>query len=140
MAEDDFDRKITALMRRFEKMPAAVRKAAGQEAFLGAEDMAAQMRLIAPYDATEDGDQHVRDHIRVEEGRLGDVSYVVIADAKDAKNRPKAPRVELGHTAEDGTQVPAEPFFYPVARANRRRIARKITTAMRRALREEARK
>ena len=118
-------------------MPASVRKAAGQEAFIQAEELAADMRRIAPRDDDPDNGEQVRDHIRTEEGRFGDVSYVVIADAKDAKGRPKAPRVELGHKAADGTWVEAEPFFYPVVRASVRRVRRRIASAMRRALKGE---
>ena len=139
MAEDDFERRVARLMAKIDRMPKAVRKAAGQEAFLAAEDMAAQMRRIAPSDDSPDNGQQVRDHIRVEQGRLGDVSYVVVADAKDAQGRAKASRVELGHTAANGKQVPPTPFFYPVARASRAAVARRIANAMRRAIRQEAR-
>ena len=140
MADDDFDRKIAALMRRIDKVPAAVRKAAGQEVFLSAEHIAAEMRRIAPRDARADNGQQVRDHIRVEEGRLGDVSYVIISDAKDAEGRAKASRVELGHTAADGTQVSPEPSFYPTWRINRAGASRRIASAMRRSLRQELRR
>lgn len=115
-------------------MPAAVRKAGGQEAFLGAEAMAAEMRNIAPRDNNPDNGEQVRDHIRVEDGRLGETSYVVIADAKDAKGRPKAVPAELGHKAANGTHVAATPFFYPVVRARRKSINRKIKSAIRRAI------
>lgn len=140
MADDDFDRKVAALMQRIDKVPAAVRKAAGQEAFLSAEDMAATMRRIAPFHEQEDAGEHVRDRIRVEEGRIGDVSYAIVSDAKDAKGRPKAARVELGHTAEDGTQVPPVPSFYPAWRAGRASASRRIASAMRRSLRQELRR
>lgn len=129
---------VERLMAKINRMSPAVRKAAGQEAFMQAEEMAAQMRRIAPFDAEPDGDQHVRDHIHVEEGRLGDVSYVVYSDAKDAKGRPKAARVELGHRSEDGTNVPAKPSFYPVVRTSQKRVKRRIIAAMRRAIRKEA--
>lgn len=131
---------VDRLMRKIAAMPAAVRKAAGQTAFLEAEAMAAEMRAIAPRDDDPDNGEQVRDHIRVEEGRLGDVSYVVIADAKDAKGRPKASRVELGHKAADGTHVEPVPFFYPVARVRRKGAARKIKAAMRLAIKREARR
>ena len=128
---------LDRLMKRFEAMPDNVRKKAGQEAFMGAEEMVAQMKAIAPRDDDEDGDQKLVDHIYHEEGRLGDVSYVVISDAKDAKGRPKAPRVELGHMAPDGSHVPAEPHFYPVIRTNSARIKRRIASAVSRELRRK---
>ena len=129
---------VERLTRKLNRMTPAVRKAAGQEAFMQAEDMAAQMRRIAPVaDEPNDGEK-VREHIYVEEGRVGDVSYVVISDAKDAQGRPKAARVELGHKAADGTHVAASPSFYPVVRASQKRVKRRITAAMRRAIKKEA--
>lgn len=126
-------------MRKLNRMTPAVRKAAGQEAFMQAEDMAAQMRMMAPVDKDPDGGgEHIRDHIHVEEGRLGDVSYVVISDAKDAKGRPKASRVELGHKAANGKIIEPRTSFYPVVRASQKRVKRRITAAMRKALRKEA--
>lgn len=129
---------VERLMRKLNRMTPAVRKAAGQEAFMQAEEMAAQMRRIAPNDGIANNGEQVREHIYVEEGRLGDVSYVVISDAKDAKGRPKAPRVELGHKAADGTHVAASPSFYPVVRASQKRVKRRITAAMRKAIKKEA--
>jgi len=129
---------VDRLMRKLNRMTPAVRKAAGQEAFMQAEEMAAQMRSIAPVDPDPNDGERVREHIYVEEGRLGDVSYVVVSDAKDAKGRPKAPRVELGHKAEDGSHVPPSPSFFPVVRASQKRVKRRITAAMRRAIKKEA--
>lgn len=128
---------LDRLLKRFEAMPDNVRKKAGQTAFLEAESMVAQMKAIAPKDDGDDNDQKLVDHIYHEEGRLGDVSYVVISDAKDAKGRPKAPRVELGHMAADGTQVPAVPHFYPVVRTNSARVKRRIASAVSRELRKK---
>lgn len=129
---------VERLARKFAAMPQAVRKAAGQEAFLGAEALAAEMRAIAPRDDDPANGEQVRDHIRVEEGRLGDVSYVVIADAKDAEGRPKAVPVELGHRAVDGTHVKPQPFFWSTVRARRKSIQRKIKSAMTRAVKKAA--
>lgn len=131
---------VERLMRKIDRMPAAVRKAAGQEAFLQAEGLAAEMRAIAPRDDDPGNGQQVRDEIRVEEGVLGDVSYVVIADAKDAAGRPKAVPVELGHRAPDGTHVPPQPFFWPTVRARQKKVRARIKAAMTRALKAEAKR
>lgn len=128
---------VNRLLARFAAMPANVRKDAGQEAFLGAEEMVARMKSIAPRDDGQDGDEKLVDRIYQEEGRLGDISYVVISDAKDAKGRPKAPRVELGHMAADGTPVPAVPHFYPVVRTLGPKIRRRIASAVTRGLRKK---
>lgn len=129
---------VERLKRKLAAMTPAVRKAAGQEAFLQAEEMAAQMRRIAPADKDSNNGQQVRDHIYTEEGRLGDVSYVVISDAKDSKGRPKASRVELGHIAANGRQVEPSPYFYPVVRSSQKRVKRRLANAMRRAIKKEA--
>lgn len=129
---------VERLKRKLAAMTPAVRKAAGQEAFLQAEEMAAQMRRIAPVDKDSNNGQQVRDHIYTEEGRLGDVSYVVISDAKDSKGRPKASRVELGHIAANGHQVEPSPYFYPVVRSSQKRVKRRLANAMRRAIKREA--
>ncbi len=129
---------VERLARKLARMTPAVRKAAGQEAFMQAEEMAAQMRMMAPVDKNPGDGEHIRDHIHVEEGRLGDVSYVVYSDAKDAKGRPKAARVELGHKAVNGKHVEARTSFYPVVRASQKRVKRRITAAMRRAIKKEA--
>lgn len=128
---------LNRLMARFSAMPDGVRRVAGQAAFLGAEEMVGTMKAIAPRDDGEDGDEKLVDHIYHEEGRLGDISYVVISDAKDANGRPKAPRVELGHLAEDGTHVPAVPHFYPVVRTTGPKVRRRIASAVSRELRKK---
>lgn len=135
---DEYAAGVARLMRRFERMTPAVKKATGEQVKTEAEGMAAQMRRIAPRDNDPNNGQQVRDEIRVEKGRIEEISAVVIADAKDAKGRPKAPRVELGHRAADGTPVPPSPFFYPVIRAGRKGVKSRIAKAMRKAIKTEA--
>ncbi len=125
---------LERLRKRFDAMPKKAREAAANMVRKSAQEMEAQMVAIAPKEDANTGDQNLAEHIYWEEGRLGDVSAVVIADAKDAKGRPKAARVELGHMAPNGIQVPAEPFFYPVVRTNSARIKRRIARAVGRAL------
>ncbi len=127
---------LERLQRRFAAMPAKARARAAKAVDQSADELVAQMTAIAPADDDPNNGEQVRDRIRKEAGRLGDVSAVVISDAKDAKGRPKATRVELGHMAADGTQVPAEPSFYPVVRTNRVRIRRRIARAISQGLRE----
>jgi len=129
---------VARLMRRFDRMTPAVRAAVAPVVMEEARGMADQIIRIAPYDPAEDDGQHVRDGVRVEEGRLGDISAVVISDAKDAEGRPKAPRVELGHMAANGVQVPASPSFYPVVRASKKGVKKRIAAAARKAIRKEA--
>ena len=137
MAEDGLQ-GVERLMRRFAAMTHAVRKAVAPVVMGEAQGMAEQMKRIAPRDDAHDDGQKLSEHIYAEEGRLGDISAVVIADAVDGKGRAKASRVELGHMAADGKIVPPSPFFYPVVRANRKRVRRNILKAMRQAIRKEA--
>ena len=135
---DEYAAAVARLAKRFERMTPAVKKATGERVKAEAEAMAEQMRRIAPRDERPDNGQQVRDHIRVEKGRIEEISAVIIADAKDPKGRPKAPRVELGHRAEDGTKVEPSPFFYPVVRASRKGVKSRIAKDMRKAIRTEA--
>ena len=135
----DFDPAgVRNLMRRFERMPRAVIEAGAQRAMTEAQGMADKMRRIAPRDADPNNGEQVRDRIRAEKGTRGPASAVVISDAKDAKGRPKATRVELGHKAPDGTQVAPQPSFYPVVRAERRGVKRRLAADIRKAIRREA--
>lgn len=126
---------LERLIRRFDRMPAKARAAAVKMVNKSADELVTQMKGIAPV-SQDDNPGQLRDSIRKEPGRLGDVSAVVLVDAKDKKGRPYAARVELGHMAPDGTQVPAEPFFYPVVRVNRARIKRRIARAVSKGLKE----
>lgn len=63
-----------------------------------------------------------------------DLSYRIIADAKDDKSRYIGHWVEHGHTAPDGTPVPARPFFFPTYRAYKKVMQRRIRAAAKRAV------
>lgn len=126
---------LERLRRRLDAMPAKARAAAVKMVNKSADELVAQMKAIAPVSQDKNPGE-LRDSVRKEEGRLGDVSAVVLADAKDDKGRPYAARVELGHMARDGSHVPAEPFFYPVVRVNRARIKRRLARAISKGLRE----
>jgi len=125
-------------MAKFAKMPSRVRAAMKRSVDRNADSLVSQMRAIAPVSADGDHPGRLRDSIRKEEGRLGDVSAVVLVDAKDENGKPYAAHVELGHAAVDGSQVPAEPFFYPVVRINRKKIKRSIASAVSRAVKADA--
>jgi HK97 gp10 family phage protein len=129
---------VERLMAKFARMTPRVRAAAKKMVDKNADMLVSQMRAIAPVDADGDHPGRLRDSIHKEEGRLGDVSAVVVVDAKDEQGRPYAARVELGHAAADGSQVPAEPFFYTTVRVNRKRIKRSIASAISRAVKAEA--
>lgn len=129
---------IERLQARFARMTPKVRAAAKKAVRKNAALLVREMKAIAPVSMDGDHPGRLRDSIHAEEGRLGDVSAVVIADAKDEKGRPYAPPVELGHAAEDGSQVPAEPFFYTTVRRRRKRIKRSIAGAISKAIKGEA--
>lgn len=125
---------LDRLMRRFDRMPARVQAALAPQIITEAQGMAEQMIRVAPRDADPQNGEQIRDHIHVEEGRAGPLTANVISDAKDAKGRAKASRVEFGHTAADGTKVPASPSFYPVIRTRRKGIKRRLASTARKAL------
>lgn len=63
-----------------------------------------------------------------------ELSYRIIADAKDDKSRYIGHWVEHGHTAPDGTPVPARPFFFPTYRAHKKGMQRRMRAAAKRAV------
>lgn len=129
---------VERLMAKFNRMTPRVRAAAKKAVDKSADELVSQMRAIAPVDEDGDTPGRLRDSIHKEEGRFGDVSAVVIADARDENGKPIAAHVELGHAAKDGSQVPAEPFFYTTVRVNQKKIKRRIASAISRAVKADA--
>lgn len=129
---------VERLTAKFARMTPAARKAAAKVVHKVAHAKARKMKAIAPVDFDGDHPGRLRDSIHVEEGRFGDISAVVIADARDENGKPYAAPVDLGHTAEDGSQVPAVRFFGSVVIADKKKDKRAIASAISRAIRAEA--
>jgi hypothetical protein len=138
MAEAKFVNR-EKILARFMKMPAAVKEAAGGELKTQVNGLADALRRAAPASAFElkPGAEHLAEHIEVYENESRVLSFRVIAAARDSKGRYFGRYVEFGHTAEDGSFVPAQPFFFPTYRAWKPTAIRRIRAAVRKRLKAE---
>lgn len=64
------------------------------------------------------------------------MSQYIIADAKDEQGRNIGNWIEHGHTAKDGQRIPGRPSFWPVYRALRKRMRRRLALAARKAAKD----
>lgn len=122
-----------ALQAKLNAMPDKV--VAGVRAALwdAVSGIVAQMKTIAPVDTIGPNPVHLRDHIHAEAGPH-ELAFDVIADPLDEQGNGYAAHVEYGHKAQDGSHVPAEPFFWPVIRINKQKVRNRITRATNKAL------
>ena len=111
------------------KIKAAIRPALDK----GADELVATMKSIVPV-ANVDGGE-LRDSIEKHPGRH-ELAVVVVAGGPTTTRKGKGKpydysrAVEFGHVAEDGSNVPADPFFYTTYRARKTRIRNRIKRAI----------
>lgn len=125
------------LLAKMRRVPEHVLQPVEAQMDVEAPRLASQIRDNAPVDETSPDPGKVRASVRAYKtpGRRG--SYRIIADAKDPDGKPVATHVEQGHRAPDGSHVPAQPFFFPTYRANRKGIQRRLKAVARKAIRAE---
>jgi hypothetical protein len=139
MAEAKFVNK-DKILARLRALPAAVQETARAQlktevdALVEAERRACP---VQPAGAAERPPGELRDSIHAYEVEERALSYRVIADAKDDEGVMYGRYVEFGHTAKDGSYVPAEPFFYATYRAFKKGMVSRIRTAVRRRLKAD---
>lgn len=127
--------RMKALFRRKAAVAVAAGKAAASQ---GGEEVASAMRYLAPED-----DGSLRRSIRVEDAdsittRRGDRGFIgVVVKAGDETTivtSKSGGRFQNAKLQETGTKNrPANPYFNPAWRANRRRVRSAINRAVRRA-------
>ena len=129
---------IPEVQAMFRRRAAAVVAAVRSQARKSGEDVAASMRYLAP---REDGD--LQGSIRVEDANLvptrrgarGFVGVIVKAgDASTIAISASGGKFQNARLQEFGTRrMPANPYFYPAWRANRRRVRSALARAARKA-------
>lgn len=125
-------------MRRLANIPPKVRTAVENQFIIGANEVTLEMKRVAPVD---EGDLVQSIHWQK---RATNVGFGVTIRAGGALTfRPvregrTAPMYDYALAVELGTgDTPAQPFFYPVWRANRRYFMARITATWRKAIRSE---
>jgi hypothetical protein len=126
---------LERVLARLRAIPPAMKAAAEQKLKVEVDALVAEQKRLAP-DDPDTGGSRIRDAIRAYPNPDRPLSYRVISDAKDEKGKPIAANVEHGHRNRDGTHTRARPTFFPVYRARKLGMKRRITAAARKALRD----
>ncbi len=119
---------------RLARIPAAVQAAVKSQLDREVADMVEAMKRACPVGV--DVERHpgeLRDSLHSYPNPKRDLSYRIIADAKDEQGRFIGQHVEFGHLTKDGAHVPASPFFFPTYRARKRLMRSRLAAAGRKA-------
>lgn len=126
------DKRLAA----FARLPPDVRNEIAKSLDAETDELVAAEKRAAPVSALEDHPGQLRDSIEKYRtpGRL--LSWRIIAGARDKQGRLFGRYVEFGHTAANGTFVPASPFWFPTYRARRKAMRKAILDPARRVIRK----
>jgi hypothetical protein len=92
------------------------------------EDLVQAQKRAAPVNPDiEDTPGTFRDSIHKYPTPGRDLSFRIIADAKDDKGNFIGPHIEHGHTAPDGSWVPPTPSFFPTYRARKKKMRARLS-------------
>lgn len=135
------DAKVTGLKQiqaRLAKVPKAATEALRKQMKTEADDMvsAIQRAMDAAYDHQDNGHQKLRDSVHDYPNPDREISYRILADAKDAEGKFIGANVEQGHRTVDGKHVAGRPAFWPTYRARRSAMKRRLSKAARDAVKQ----
>lgn len=136
------DAKLTGPLQRIQaniaKLHPSVTAALQAQVKIEADDMVTAVKG-AMDSAYRDGGSHdhqkVRDSVHAYPNPHRVISYFVLADAKDASGKFIGSNIEAGHLAADGTHVAPRPAFWPIYRALKKGMRRRMSAAGRKAVR-----
>jgi HK97 gp10 family phage protein len=124
-------RGLEAYLRRLASVPPAVKDAVKAQLAQNADDLVGALKRSAPVAKDERPAGQLRDSIRWYPHPQRELSVRVIADAKDEHGHGYALHVEHGTS-----DAKASPFFWPIYRAYRKAMRRKLSAAARKAIKE----
>lgn len=128
--------RVKAILAR---LPTAVKEAVDRQLATEAKELAEAIKRAAPVgDELEKTPGQLRDSVHAYKADGRELTYRVLADAKDAKGNFIGPHVEFGHLARDGSHVPPSSFFFPTYRARKKAMKRRINKAGRDAIKAVA--
>jgi hypothetical protein len=123
-------------LARIAAIPAAVREKVNTALIAEGASMVSAMKKAAPVSRLERVRGQFRNSIHAYPNPKRDMSQYIIADAKDEKGRNIGNWIEHGHKAEDGRRIPGRPSFWPVFRALRKGMRRRLALAARKAAKD----
>jgi hypothetical protein len=92
--------------------------------------------MSAQYDTSDHDHQSIIDSVHAYKNPDREISYHILADAKDADGKFIAANVEQGHKARDGSHVAPQPAMWPTWRAFKSGMRRRLSKAARSAVRQ----
>lgn len=144
-------KNLDRVLARLQRIPQEVRAAVEAQLEKEADDMLAAIQRVVPVDTG-----NLRKSIRKEKGHRplswriragGPLTTVKVRKGVRDRDFAKAAKsggnkgefdyargVEFGHLAEDGTFVPAKPYFWPIYRARKKAIRRRLAAAAKKPL------
>lgn len=138
MADAKLIGNLAAIKARVAKLQPTVQAAIRQQLKTEADGLvdAIKTGMDAAYaGSSDDAHAHLRDSVHAYANPDREISYRILADAKDADGEFIGSHVEAGHRAVDGTHVAANPVFFPVYRSQKSKIKRRVSAAARKAVR-----
>jgi hypothetical protein len=118
-----------AVLARFRRMFPAIKAAVAPVLEREVDELVSAMQRAAPVSELEQHPGQFRDSIHAYPNPKRELSFRILADARDEKGNFIGPHIEHGHKAPDGSHVEAVPSFFPTYRARKKGIQKKLTAA-----------
>lgn len=129
-------KNVEKRIAQLQRLPAAVQEAAEAAFDQEVAGLVAAFKRACPVSDLEARPGELRDSIESYPVPGRPLSARIIVGARDEKGVKYARYVEFGHTARDGSYVPAQPFFWPTYRARKKEIRRRMLAPARKAIRQ----
>ena len=128
-------KNLDKVKARINAIPGAVKEAVQAQLDIETDGLVEAIKAHAPVsDDLEKTPGELRDSVHKYANPDRDLSYRIIADAKDEKGRNIGSWVEHGHKTHGGRHVPAQPFFFPTYRSLKKPMRRRMLAAGRKAV------
>lgn len=127
---------LAKIRARIAALPAAAGEALKQQLKTEVDELVAAQKRAAPVDPDSDNPGNLRDSIHAYPNPDREISFNVIADARDAAGKFIGANIEQGHRTVSGQHVAGRPSFWPTYRARKKGMQRRLGTAARRAVRK----
>lgn len=129
---------LAKIQARLAAVPKAAEEALRRQLKTEADDLVDAIKgaMAAQYDTTDHGHQSLIDSVHAYENPDREISYRILAGAKDADGKFIGANVEQGHKARDGSHVAAQPAFWPTYRARKKAMKRRLSKAARDAVKQ----
>lgn len=130
---------LAKVQERLRRVPTIAQDALRRQMKTEADDLVASIKsaMTAQYDHEDNDHERLIDSVHDYPNPDREISYHILADAKDADGKFIGANVEQGHKARDGSHVSAQPAFWPAYRSfkggMKKRLKKAASDAVKRA-------